>query len=181
MRREFNGRFVKQVEPRTYVLGLLALSGALMTGCFGQAAQQNQKLLQQQQAELEQMQRDLAALQAQTGASGSPVYSTPAPSAATSAGLGACDTSLAHRAANRGAQEMKTGNLRKALSYYQDAAAACPKDPEYEFKLGQVYEAMGQRAFAREHYRRAEVLAVQSRPDLADRARKALAHLEPQQ
>ncbi len=159
------------------VFGLIALSSGLIAGCFGQAAQENQRILQQQQTELEQMQRDLATLQAQTGGvNPAPVPSAPAPSAP-----GGCDSQLAKRAAERGAREMKAGDLKQALGYYQDAASACPRNAETELKLGQVYEAMGQRAFAREHYRRAEVLAVQNNPELADRARKALAHLEPQQ
>jgi tetratricopeptide (TPR) repeat protein len=177
MQGRLERRSIRRVESWGCAFGLVALSSALIAGCFGQAAQENQRLLQQQQAELEQMQRDLATLQAQTGG----VSPAPVPGPPPANVSGACDSQLAQRAAQQGAREMKAGDLKHALSYYQDAATACPKNADIELKLGQVYEAMGQRAFAREHYRRAEVLAIQDNPALADRARKALAHLEPQQ
>jgi tetratricopeptide (TPR) repeat protein len=177
MRALLKFKFVRVAERLEFFLSLTILSSGLIASCMTQAAQENQRILQQQQAELVQMQRDITRLQAQLAGP------NPAPAAGTVTPVppAACDEQLAAKASQNGAKAMKGGNLRSALSYYQDAAAACPKNAEFELKLGQVYEAMGQRAFAREHYRRAEVLAVQNSPDIADRARKALAHLTPQE
>ncbi|GEM_PF-391610 len=171
------------VQIRLRKLALLSVgfgAFALFSSCSNEVALENQRQLQMQKAELEEMHRELEALRSQiAGQSSAPPansQSGPMPASAT----GACDVQIANKALAHGAERMSRGDYKSAVDYYRDAVAACPDRADAEFKLGQAYEAMGQNGFAREHYRRAEILATQSDPGLAQQARQALARIAAQ-
>ena len=98
--------------------------------------------LRQQQAELERLDNEVAALSA------AQVQSTPVPA-------GSCDADVSRIATRRGGERFAASDFSHALSYYQDALAACPGSARAELNLARTYEAMGQRADAIAHYQAA--------------------------
>ncbi len=131
------------------------------------AIEANQRQLDQQKAELEQLKQEVAALKAAQ----QPTYPTAMPPA------GSCDADVMRAATKRGGERFAAGDFVRALGYYQDAVTACPGNAQAELNVGRTYEALGLRAQAIEHYKRASQSTAAADSDAAGQARGALARL----
>ena len=147
---------------------LVALSAALLAaiaaGCLQAQNDQNSLQLQRQQAEIERLNKEVAAL------SDAQVQSTPLPA-------GSCDSDVSRIATLRGGERFAAADFSRALSYYQDALAACPGSARAELNAARTYEAMGQRAEAIAHYQAAAKGGGEGGDQAAQSARDALARL----
>ncbi len=104
----------------------------------------NKQELSEQRAQLAELQREVAALKARNL---NPSYSTAPPRP------GACDPAVMREATRKGGERMAAGEVNTALGYYQDAVTACPASAEAQVNLANVYETLGDRSAAVEHYR----------------------------
>ncbi len=141
-----------------------ALVAAITAGCMQGQIDQNRRQLAEQQAELEKLGNEVAALNA------AQVQSTPVP-------VGSCDTDVSRIATRRGGERFAASDFSHALSYYQDALAACPGSARAELNLARTYEAMGQRAEAIAHYQNAAKGGGKGGDEAAKSARDALSRL----
>ncbi len=153
-----------------FVLAALTfgLAGGVVAGCQQQAIEENQRQVEATQAQIEQMQKEIAAL------NGQQTYGANAPAPGTP---GTCDKGVMQSATRRGRDAFASGDLKRALGYYQDAITACPEDPGAELNVARTYEAMGDRTQAIEHYRVA-ANAKDSSSSAAQDARVALSRLK---
>ncbi len=135
-------------------------------GCLGeQGIEENRRQVAAQQALITQQQKQIAELQARTSASTS--Y----------APAKRCEESVRQSASRRGAEKFAAHDYSTALGYFQDAVAACPSSPQAEFDVARAFDALGERAQARTHYRRAAKLAGAANATIAEQARAALTRL----
>jgi len=123
---------------------LVLLPVAVMLGCQNAAIDANRRQTEQNQAMIEQTQRQIASLQAQQNA--------PAP---TPGKNGACDKTVEASATHRGGDALASGDMSKALGYYQDALTACPSSSKADMNLARVYETLDNRDAAVRYYRAA--------------------------
>lgn len=147
----------------------LALSAALLAvpGCGSEAIEANKRQVQANQEQIEEMQKQILSIQAQQN------YGANAPAPGTP---GTCDKSVMEKATQRGGDAFASGDLNKALGYYQDALTACPGDGKAEMNVARTYEGLGDRAAAIEHYRKI-VNSGTSDDDSRHNARTALSRL----
>ncbi|SRR5579883_680990 len=124
----------------SWIIGLGCL--LLLIGCIDTLAKANQRQLERQQAELDQLKEQVARLQNQR-----PTYSYSLPPA--------CDLKILQEATRKGGERFAAGEFDAALGYYQDALTACPGNAQANLNMARTYEALGDRARALEHYRRA--------------------------
>jgi tetratricopeptide (TPR) repeat protein len=117
---------------------------AFALGCQNAAIEANQRQVQQNQAMIEQSQREIASLKAQ--------QNSPAPSPSKAA---ACDKTVEASATHRGGDALASGDMTKALGYYQDALTACPSSSKADMNLARVYETLDNRDAAIRYYRAA--------------------------
>ena len=135
-------------------------------GCLGQeGVEENRRQIAAQQELLAQQQKQIVELQAQGGVGTS--YSPAKP----------CEESVRQRASRRGAGKFAAHDYAAALGYFQDALTACPSSPQAEFDVARAFDALGERAQARTHYRRAAKLAGAADATIAEQARAALTRL----
>ncbi len=113
-----------------------------VVGCEDQAIEANQRQVQQNQALIEQTQQEIVRLQGQQDAEPVAPVGTP----------GTCDKKVEGAATRRGGDAYATGNMHKALGYYQDALTACSGSAQANLNLARTYEAMGDRASAIRYY-----------------------------
>ena len=123
------------------ILCLFALLPAL--GCGNAANDANRRQLEQNQALIEQQQRDLAKLQVEQP------HVAPAP---TPGKTGSCDKNVEATATKRGGDAYASGDMTKALGYYQDALTACPSSSKADMNLARVYETLDNRDAALRYY-----------------------------
>ena len=116
---------------------------AFALGCQNAAIEANQRQVQQNQNMIEQSQREIASLKAQQN-------SPPPPSKA-----GACDKTVEASATHSGGDALASGDMSKALGYYQDALTACPSSSKADMNLARVYETLDNREAAIRYYRAA--------------------------
>lgn len=147
------------------LLALVLAAGAL-AGCLQEELAANQRQLDQQKAQLERLEKEIADLRKAQNYASSP----PPP--------GACDAEVARQATLRGGQRFAANDFGRALGYYQDAVTACPTSAETELNVARTYEALGRRAEAVEHYRRATQLVRPDEAKAAEQARQALSRLD---
>jgi tetratricopeptide (TPR) repeat protein len=126
---------------------LLSFAVVLMLSAFGcgnAAIEANRRQVEQNQAMIEQSQRDIEALKAQ--------QNNPPPSPGATGG---CDKGVEATATHRGGDALASGDMTKALGYYQDALTACPRSSKADMNLGRVYETLDNREAAIRYYRAA--------------------------
>ncbi len=129
----------------------------------------NKQELSKQRAQLTELQHEVAVLKARTRANS---YRT-VPSKPN-----ACDPAVMRKATLKGGARMAAGQVNTALGYYQDAVAACPASAEAQLNLANIYENMGDRAAALEHYRQAaKASGAQADGESVAKARAALQRL----
>jgi len=116
----------------------------LALGCQNAAIEANRRQVEQNQAQIEETQRQIASLQAN--------QSRPLPAPGAGAG---CDKSVEADATHRGGDALASGNMTKALGYYQDALTACPNSSKADLNLARVYETLDNRDAAIRYYRAA--------------------------
>ena len=112
-------------------------------GCSNAANDANRRQVEQNQALIEQSQRQIAMLKAQQN-------NPPAPS-----NTGGCDKGVEATATHRGGDALASGDMTKALGYYQDALTACPSSSKADMNLARVYETLDNRDAAIRYYRAA--------------------------
>ena len=156
--------YVNSVSSRLRFFWFMVTCSALLSACGQSAIDANNAAVQQNQAQIEQLQQEISALKAQQ-------YST-AP-----ASSGGCDADVMKDATRRGGEQIAAGALGKALNYYKDALIACPGNARAELNVGNTNEAMGDRAEAIEHYRKAAASTDPATADASQKARAALARL----
>ncbi len=149
---------------RFAALPAAALVTAIAAGCLQSQIDQNSRQLEQQQAEIKRLSNEVAALNA------AQVQSTPVPA-------GSCDADVSRIATRRGGERFAASDFSHALSYYQDALAACPGSARAELNLARTYEAMSLRADAIAHYQAAAKGGGEGGGDAAKSARAALSRL----
>lgn len=125
-------------------MSLLLIAGICASGCMQDQIDANKQELSEQRAQLAELQREVATLKARNL---NPTYSTAPPTP------GACDPAVMREATRKGGERMAAGEVSKALGYYQDAVTACPTSAEAQVNLANVYETLGDRSAAVEHYR----------------------------
>lgn len=147
----------------------LALAAALLivAGCGDEALEANKRQVQANQEQIEAMQKQLAELQSQQN------YGATAPAPGTP---GTCDHNVMDKATKRGGDAFASGDLNKALGFYQDALTACPGDAKAEMNVARTYEGLGDRPAAIEHYRKI-VNSGSSDSDTVQSAKVALSRL----
>jgi tetratricopeptide (TPR) repeat protein len=124
------------------ILFLLPLFLAL--GCSNAANDANRHQLEQNQALIEQQQRDLAKLRVEQQQN--------LPSAPTPGKTGTCDKGVEATATKRGGDAYASGDMSRALGYYQDALTACPSSSKADMNLARVYETLDNRDAALRYY-----------------------------
>jgi tetratricopeptide (TPR) repeat protein len=124
---------------------VLLLPLALAFACANDAIEANRRQVEQNQALIEQTQRQLAMLQAQ--------QNTPPPTAPGK--TGAWDKNVEAVATRRAGDAYTSGNMTKALGYYQDALTACPSSSKADMNLARTYETLDNRDAAIRYYRAA--------------------------
>jgi tetratricopeptide (TPR) repeat protein len=146
---------------------LVLMPLALAFGCANAAIEANRRQVEQNQALIEQTQKELAMMQAQQ--SYSPPPSTPGQP-------GSCDKNVEATATRRGGDAYTTGDMTKALGYYQDALTACPSSSKADMNLARVYETLDNRDAAIRYYH-AAATANDSDAHSAQDAKTALSRL----
>ena len=121
---------------------LLAIAFGL--GCQNAAIEANRHQTEQNQTMIEESQRQIASLQAQ--------QSGPPPSPGKTGG---CDKNVEAAATHRGGDALASGDMTKALGYYQDALTACPNSSKADMNLARLYETLDNREAALRYYRAA--------------------------
>ena len=127
---------------------------------FGQPTPHKHSLIEQQQ-------RDLAKLQ---------VEQQNLPPAPTPGKTGNCDKGVEATATKRGGDAYASGDMSRALGYYQDALTACPSSSKADMNLARVYETLDNRDAALRYYH-AAASAKDSDGASATAANAALARL----
>ena len=117
-------------------------------GCGGGQLQEMQNQVNAQQAQIEKQARELAELRAQQNVA----TSLPPP--------GSCDDAVMHKALAHGDEQYAESKYNLALGYYQDAAVACPGNPQVETSLARAYEKLGDSQEAARHYQKAREAAA---------------------
>jgi len=145
-------------------VGLLSL--AIVLGCQNAAIENNRRQVEQNQALIQQSQRQIAALQAQQQS-----IPPPAPSKNSK-----CDKDVEATATHRGGDALASGDMTKALGYYQDALTACPSSSKADVNLAHLYETLDNRESAIRYYR-AAASTTDSDGSHAKDAQAALARL----
>lgn len=130
---------------RSFVYVALSASLLLLPGCGNEAIEANQRQVQANQEQIEQMQKQLVAMKEQQN------YGANLPAPGTP---GTCDKTVMEKATRRGGDAFASGDLSKALGYYQDALTACPGNAKAELNVARTYEGLGDRPAAIEHYRK---------------------------
>jgi tetratricopeptide (TPR) repeat protein len=139
-------RATKSTTPRRMLHAVVFLLPLTLTlGCGNAAIEANRHQLEQNQSLIEKQQRDLAMLQAQQNSGPPPV---PGKS-------GTCDKTVEATATKRGGDAYTSGDMSKALGYYQDALTACPNSSKADMNLARVYETLDNRDAALRYYRAA--------------------------
>jgi tetratricopeptide (TPR) repeat protein len=138
---------------------------ALALGCQNAAIEANRHQVEQNQAQIEETQRQIASLQANQG------RPAPVPGAA-----GGCDKSVEADATHHGGDALASGDITKALGYYQDALNACPNSSKADMNLARVYETLDNRDAAIRYYR-AAASSTASDGQNAKQAQAALSRL----
>src|SRR5580658_10285482 len=133
------------VRRARVILVLLPLLMAF--GCGNAANDANRRQLEQNQALIEQQQRDLAKLQADQQLN--------LPPAPTPGNTGNCDKGVEATATKRGGDAYASGDMSRALGYYQDALTACPSSSKADMNLARVYETLDNREAAVRYYKAA--------------------------
>jgi len=147
------------------VTGLFAIS---LMSCGDSQIEANNELVKQQQTQIEQMQQEIESLKVnQTG------Y-TPG----VSSNAGGCDKGVETTATQRGGERFAASDFGKALGYYQDALTACPTDDRAEVNVARAYEALGDKASAVKHYRKAANSGGATVSDAQTKAQNALVRLQ---
>src|SRR5436305_5176891 len=127
---------IQATRPRTFACAILALMLPLLpAGCANQANDATRRQLESNQALIEKQQRELATIQSQQGTSRSPVPGK----------TGTCDKKVEAAATRRGGDAYTTGDMTRALGYYQDALTACPSSSKADMNLARVYETLDNR------------------------------------
>ena len=134
-------------------------------GCANAAIDANRRQVEQNQALIEQSQKEIAMLQAQ--------QNNPPP---TPSGTAGCDKGVEATATHRGGDAMASGDMTKALGYYQDALTACPNSSKADMNLARVYETLDNRDAAIRYYQ-AAASTKQSDGNSAKDAKAALTRL----
>jgi len=116
----------------------------LALGCSNASNDANRRQLEQNQALIEQQQRDLAKLQVEQQQNLAP--------APTPGKTGSCDRGVEATATKRGGDAYASGDMTKALGYYQDALTACPSSSKADMNLARVYETLDNRDAALRYY-----------------------------
>jgi tetratricopeptide (TPR) repeat protein len=117
-------------------------------GCGGAQLQEMQNQVNTQQAQIEKQAREIAEMRAQQNV----VTTLPPP--------GSCDDDVMHKALAHGDDQYAQGKYNLALGYYQDAAVACPGNPQVETSLARAYEKLGDSQEAARHYQNARDAAA---------------------
>jgi tetratricopeptide (TPR) repeat protein len=151
---------------RNVIAFLFALLPAL--ACGNAANDANRRQLEQNQALIEQQQRDLAKLQVEQQQN--------LPPAPTPGKTGNCDKGVEAAATKRGGDAYASGDMSRALGYYQDALTACPSSSKADMNLARVYETLDNRDAALRYYH-AAASAKDSDGTSAPSANAALARL----
>lgn len=137
---------IEAIKPgwaaRKYRSIVLILPMMLALGCSNAANDANRRQVEQNQALIEQTQQQIAMLKAQQN-------NPPAPS------TGGCDKGVEATATHRGGDALASGDMTKALGYYQDALTACPSSSKADMNLARVYETLDNRDAAIRFYRAA--------------------------
>ena len=152
----------------------LAAILAFASGCEQAAIQANEEQVKAQQQQIEELQKQLAAMKAQQsyqapGAAGA--YPAAAPGTP-----GSCDLDVMRLATRRGGEAFSSGNLTRALGYYQDALTACPGNTQAALNVARTYEAIGNREQAITYYRRVAA-STTGNPKDVESAKIALSRL----
>ena len=128
---------------RTIARAIFAMPLLVLTfGCANQANDANRRQLESNQALIEKQQRELAAIQSQQANSRSPAPGK----------TGNCDKKVEAAATRRGGDAYTTGDMTRALGYYQDALTACPSSSKADMNLARVYETLDNREAAIRYY-----------------------------
>ncbi len=136
-------------------------------GCSDAANDANRRQVEQNQALIEQTQQQIAMLKAQQNV-------PPMPAAPSNTGR--CDKGVEATATHRGGDALASGDMTKALGYYQDALTACPSSSKADMNLARVYETLDNRDAAIRYYR-AAASATDSDGHSAKDAQAALSRL----
>ncbi len=149
---------------------MVAAAAAALTlvtaGCEQAAIQANEQQLQAQQQQLDQLRKQIEALKAQQSYPSAPPPGTP----------GTCDYNVMHTATRRGGEAFSSGNMKRALGYYQDALTACPGNTRALLNVARTNEALGNREQAITYYRQAAASTTGDPRDV-ESARAALSRL----
>lgn len=149
---------------------LLAIAAGLAfvsAGCASSQLNEMRQQVEQQKAQIERQQRELEEMRAQQQQQ---TINTTLPPP------GSCDDAVMRKALAHGDDQYAAGNYEVALGYYQDAAKACPHSAQPELSLARVYETMGKRREAMDHYQRA-LNAAEANSAAADQARQGVSRL----
>jgi len=162
-----NTQFIKS---RRYARAGLAIALfvplAITFGCANEAIEANRRQVAENQALIEKQQRDIAMIQAEQSSAPPPVPGT----------TGSCDKGVEAAATKRGGDAYSSGDLSKALGYYQDAMTACPSSSKAAVNLARAYETLDNRDAAVRYYR-AAAAANDSDTHSAQAAKAALSRL----
>jgi tetratricopeptide (TPR) repeat protein len=145
---------------------------AVLAGCLSGAIAANQRQLDQQQKELDALKQQVVALQAQQAP---PSYA--ATPASHDAAAGGCDKAVMREATRKGGERFAASDFTHALGYYQDAVTACPGSGQAQLNAARAFEAIGDRAQAIGHYKRASQATDAEGADAVRQAREAIARL----
>jgi len=146
---------------------------AALAGCLGGAIAANQRQLDQQQKELDELKQQVVALQ---GAQQAPPSYVATP-ASHDAAVGGCDRAVMREATRKGGERFAASDFTHALGYYQDAVTACPGSGQAQLNVARAFEAIGDRAQAISHYKRASQATDAEGADAVRQAREAIARL----
>jgi tetratricopeptide (TPR) repeat protein len=153
-------------RPRSLTLTTsFAVVTLTLAACQSAALQANQAQVEQQQKQIEQMQEQIEEVKAQTAS-----HTSPPPS-------GSCDHDVMAQATRQGGDKFAAGDFPGALSYYQDALAACPGNARAELNVGRAYEALNDKGQAMAHYQSAASSTDPGESTAETEARTAMDHL----
>lgn len=133
-------RGARRWQKAAYLLPL-----AVAFACQNAAIEANRRQVEQNQALIEQSQRQIAMLKVQQQS-----IPPPAPNKNSS-----CDKDVEATATHRGGDALASGDMTKALGYYQDALTACPSSSKADVNLAHLYETLDNRESAIRYYRAA--------------------------
>jgi len=157
------------VIGRASLLVAAGLVPVSLAGCGDSQIEANNELVKQQQTQIEQMQQEIEALKTNQGAG----YTPGVPS-----NTNGCDKGVETTATQRGGERFAASDFGKALGYYQDALTACPTDDRAEVNIARAYEALGDKASAVKHYRKAANAGGVTVTDAQTQAQNALVRLQ---